>query len=109
MTEGFLQIRKWIRDINRHTGGDPPKIYLLANKCDMPDERVVSKERGEEMAKEYNCPHFEISCKSGTGVSEAFAQVQADILLVLKESSSASSSKGVIDPKKQAEGAASSS
>jgi len=94
----FLQIRKWIRDINRHTGGDPPKIYLLANKCDMAAERVISREKGESMAEEYNCPHFEISCKTGAGVETAFQKVQGDILSVLKESAGAVK-KGVIDTK----------
>merc|ERR550539_1390154 len=70
----------------------------LINKCDMAAERVITREKGESMAAEYNCPHFEISCKTGAGVETAFQKVQGDILSVLKESAGAVK-KGVIDTK----------
>ena len=36
---------------------------ILGNKCDMEDKRVVSKERGEGIAREHNISFLETSAK----------------------------------------------
>ena len=36
---------------------------ILGNKCDMEDKRVVSKERGEAIAREHNIRFLETSAK----------------------------------------------
>lgn len=54
---------------------DPDKFpfVLIGNKCDLTEERKVSKEEGEELAKTAgNMPFFECSAKEGAGIKEAF-------------------------------------
>ena len=46
-------------------------VILLANKIDLQD-RKISKEEGEALAKEFNCPYFETSAKTGENIDEAF-------------------------------------
>jgi len=47
-------------------------VVLVGNKCDMNDEREVSKEEGEALARKIGCFFFEASAKAGTNVDEAF-------------------------------------
>lgn len=46
----------------------------LGNKCDC-DERVVAKEDGERLAREYNVGYMETSAKTGANVEQAFIYV----------------------------------
>ena len=43
-------------------------IYLIGNKIDQEENRIVDKEEVLEFAKENNLKYFEISCKNNTGV-----------------------------------------
>ncbi len=45
---------------------------LLGNKCDLADERVITKEQAEALAAENNMIYFETSARDGKGVQEAF-------------------------------------
>lgn len=47
-------------------------LILIGNKIDLENERVISKEKGEEYANKHNIEIFESSGKSGVNVNEAF-------------------------------------
>lgn len=49
-------------------------IMLVGNKCDMEEERKVSKEDGEVLAKKFgnNCEYIEASAKTKHNVEEIF-------------------------------------
>ena len=42
---------------------DNAQVILVGNKCDMEDKRVVSKEKGENIAREHNIRFLETSAK----------------------------------------------
>ncbi|XP_070122429.1 ras-related protein Rap-1A isoform X5 [Equus przewalskii] len=51
---------------------DVPMI-LVGNKCDLEDERVVGKEQGQNLARQWcNCAFLESSAKSKINVNEIF-------------------------------------
>ncbi|KAK5864249.1 hypothetical protein PBY51_001207 [Eleginops maclovinus] len=51
---------------------DVPMI-LVGNKCDLEDERVVGKEQGQNLARQWsNCAFLETSAKSKINVNEIF-------------------------------------
>ena len=60
--KSFDNIAKWLRNIDEHANEDVERM-ILGNKCDMEDKRVVSKERGEEIAREHNIKFLETSAK----------------------------------------------
>ena len=43
-------------------------LVLLGNKCDLEEERVVTKEEGEDLAASYNLPFFESSAKANINI-----------------------------------------
>ena len=67
--KSFENIKKWINEIKEEIS-DKVRIVLVGNKIDNKAERKISKEQGEQLAKEYNTPFFEASAKNGTGVNE---------------------------------------
>lgn len=54
----------------------------MGNKCDMQSTRVVSHEKGEQMAKRHNMGFYETSAKINHCVEEAFIQ----LAMAIKES-----------------------
>ncbi len=59
----FLSIRNWVSQVQMHADISVNRL-LIANKCDM-ENRAVSLEEGEALAKEYSIPFFETSAKQG--------------------------------------------
>lgn len=48
-------------------------MILVGNKCDLEDERVVGKEQGQNLARQWsNCAFLETSAKSKINVNEIF-------------------------------------
>ncbi|KAJ1962392.1 GTP-binding protein [Dipsacomyces acuminosporus] len=56
------------------TGTDKIPMILAGNKIDLQDERQVSKEEAEELAKEFGCPYIETSAKKNEGVEKMFVR-----------------------------------
>jgi Ras-related protein Rap-1A len=51
---------------------DEVPMILVGNKCDLEDERVVGKDQGHNLAKNWNCTFLETSAKSKINVTEIF-------------------------------------
>jgi len=51
------------------------QCYFTGNKADCGSERVVRKEDGERLAREYNVAFMETSAKTGLNVELAFMAV----------------------------------
>ena len=45
-------------------------MILVGNKCDLEDERVVGKDQGQNLARQFNCAFLETSAKSKINVNE---------------------------------------
>ena len=54
-------------------------IVLVGAKCDLEDSREVTREQGEELARQLNCPFFETSAKDNICVDDAFAEIVREI------------------------------
>ena len=48
---------------------------LIGNKADLYEEREVTKEKGEELARSLDCPFFETSALNGTNIREALDEI----------------------------------
>ena len=69
--DSFQNIQNWITDC-QNLAPSSILIILIGNKSDLEDERKILKERGENLANEYNMTFFETSALNGSGIKEAF-------------------------------------
>lgn len=70
----FMDIENWKEEAFKSVERDFPLI-IVANKVDLEDSRVVTKEEGETWAKEQDYLYVESSALTGENVEEAFAQL----------------------------------
>ncbi|XP_036860348.1 ras-related protein Rab-26 isoform X2 [Manis javanica] len=70
----FDNIQAWLAEIQEYAQHDVV-LMLLGNKVDSAQERVVKREDGEKLAKEYGLPFMETSAKTGLNVDLAFIAI----------------------------------
>jgi Ras-related protein Rab-8A len=70
----FESIRNWVSQIQQHADVHVNKI-LVGNKCDMLDEKVVSTEEGQKLAKEFGIDFWEASAKNDINVEQSFISI----------------------------------
>uniref|UniRef100_A0A3Q4MTR1 small monomeric GTPase n=1 Tax=Neolamprologus brichardi TaxID=32507 RepID=A0A3Q4MTR1_NEOBR len=74
----FDNIRAWLTEIHEYAQQDVV-VMLLGNKADVTHDRVVKREEGEKLAKEFGVPFMETSAKSGLNVELAFTAVAREL------------------------------
>lgn len=71
----FTNIDRWLQELRTHSNPDV-KIILIGNKIDLIEQRVISKEQGELLAKKNNMNLFiETSAKAGINAQTTFVQM----------------------------------
>ncbi|XP_038057642.1 ras-related protein Rab-13-like isoform X2 [Patiria miniata] len=67
-------LTSWLEDVKKYAPEDVD-IIILGNKSDVVEQRVVSKEAGEEFAKNQGLKFFETSANDNTNIMEAFEEM----------------------------------
>ncbi|KAK4189292.1 ras family-domain-containing protein [Podospora australis] len=73
--ESFEEIRTFQQQILRVKDKDIFPMVVVGNKVDLANERKVSQEEGEALAREFRCKFLETSAKTNTNVEQAFYEV----------------------------------
>ena len=74
----FENVDKWYEQAQKEASKDV-SVILVGNKCDLENERKVPKEKGEEKAKNFNCPFFETSALSKVNIDDIFNEMVNNI------------------------------
>ena len=74
----FNNVEKWYEHVQKEAGKNI-SIILVGNKCDLENERKITKEKGQEKAKNLKCAFFETSALSGVNISEIFEELTNNI------------------------------
>lgn len=69
--ESFENVRNWVNQISLNADANIT-LYLVGNKMDMTEARVVQFEEGDKLAAEFKSPFKEVSAMDGRNVNEAF-------------------------------------
>ncbi|KIV93251.1 Ras-like protein [Exophiala mesophila] len=77
--QSFEEIMTFQQQILRVKDKDYFPIILVGNKCDLESERAVSREEGEQLAKNFGCTFIETSAKSRINVDNAFYDLVREI------------------------------
>ena len=72
--KSFDDIDLWIKDLKTNSSPDI-KIFLIGNKADLEEQRVINKEQAEKCKEDYDLDYFiETSAKTGMNAREIFIQ-----------------------------------
>ena len=72
--ESFENIDVWLKELRTHSNPDT-KVFLIGNKVDLEEDRVIKREQGEEYSKENKFNIFmEASAKSGFNAQQIFVE-----------------------------------
>lgn len=75
----FNNVRAWLSDVHEYAHSEVI-VMLIANKVDKSHERVVTREMGEKLAREYDVTYVEASAKTGLNVEFSFKAVGQALL-----------------------------
>lgn len=90
--QSFEEIRVFQQQILRVKDKDFFPIIVVGNKCDLEHERVVSREEGMHLARQFGCRFMETSAKQRINVEESFYELVREIRRYNKEMSGYGSS-----------------
>ncbi|EOA32592.1 hypothetical protein CARUB_v10015885mg [Capsella rubella] len=77
--ETFKHVASWLEDVQQQVTQNM-SIILIGNKCDLVRKRAISKEEGEEFAKQHGLLFLETSARTSQNVDEAFIKTAENIL-----------------------------
>ena len=70
----FENIEMWLRELRTHSNPDA-KVFLIGNKIDLTNQRVISTEEGQSFSKSNKLNKFiEASAKSGINAQQIFIE-----------------------------------
>jgi small GTP-binding protein len=72
--KSFEDIEKWVKELRINCSPDI-KIFLIGNKNDLEEYRIISKSEGENLCKKFGFEYFiETSAKTGNNAKEIFVK-----------------------------------
>ena len=76
--QSFQHIKDWVDKIKEESK-EGVIIYLVGNKIDLIDKRIITNADGNKLAEEIKIKYYETSAKDSTGVKEVFENLVKDM------------------------------
>ena len=70
--KSFERVEFWMNELKENNQIESLYTILVANKIDLENKRVVTREEGEKYAEDNNISYFEVSAKTGEGIVDFF-------------------------------------
>ena len=76
--QSFQHIKDWVDKIKEESK-EGVIIYLVGNKIDLIDKRIITNADGNKLAEEIKIKYYETSAKDSIGVNEVFENLVKDM------------------------------
>ena len=76
--QSFQHIKDWVDKIKEESK-EGVIIYLVGNKIDLIDKRIITNEDGKKLSEEIKIKYYETSAKDSIGVNEVFENLVKDM------------------------------
>ena len=77
--DSFEHVKVWMQDIDKFAKQGVMRI-LVGNKCDLENQRAVTKDEGNEMALKYGIKYIETSAKDTINIEELFVNTAKNLM-----------------------------
>jgi small GTP-binding protein len=74
----FEHLDDWVTSF-RSSSSDRAILFLVGNKSDLAENRMISEEEAKEWADNHSCSYTETSARSGSGIAQLFKAVAATL------------------------------
>uniref|UniRef100_A0A914GQX4 Uncharacterized protein n=1 Tax=Globodera rostochiensis TaxID=31243 RepID=A0A914GQX4_GLORO len=78
--QSFRDLESWIKEVERIDETGHVFLFVVANKCDLNEMRMVSEEEGRQFAEKQNAHYCETSALSGKGIETVMSAIAECIL-----------------------------
>jgi len=83
----FNKVRDWYKDVRKNLKNTPNlNGFLIGNKKDLIDQRVITKEDAKQLADDLNFGYIEASALTGENVIHAFQEIAKELLKSISNS-----------------------
>jgi len=77
--DSFEHVKIWMQDIDKFAKQGVMRI-LVGNKCDLENQRAITKEEGNEMALKYGIKYVETSAKDIINIEKLFVNTAKNLM-----------------------------
>jgi len=101
--DSFDHLKNWMSDIDKFAKEGIMK-FLVGNKVDLTDKRVISSEQGMDFAKKYGIDYIETSAKGASNIDELFQTAAKNFItnqsvnILKKSASNFTANEGIVIP-----------
>ena len=80
-SKSFESFKAWFEDVKKNSKkGGEIKGFLIGNKVDLSEQRIVNKSEAESLSHELNLEYFETSALSGENINSSFERLAEKLL-----------------------------
>lgn len=83
--ESFNSVRDWVTQIKTYSW-DNAQVVLVGNKCDRTEDRIISTERGRQLAHQLGLHFYETSAMENINVKVVFEKLVDIICKKMRDS-----------------------
>lgn len=78
--DSFANIDSWYQILSDNIDLSNKQMMILVNKCDLEEERAVSKEEMKQKADSLDMTYYEVSALNGNGLEDAFKAILTKVV-----------------------------